>query len=167
MQLNKDFDIVIFGFGIVSKLFLRSICKLNIKTAVINRRPKNYVHRSIKRGIALNYSSCQYFRNMGMINDLELHGNKIKKILISEKNRPNKIELSSSDINSKYLSYVVEESSLEKIFLSNIDYSNTYFFNNYVLYKIKKLNSGWLIFIKKKKKNYAIKNKIINRYRWH
>jgi len=150
MYLNKKFDIVIFGFGLVSKLFLYSISHLNLKIAVINRKRKHSLPFETKRGIALNYSSCQYLEKIGISELLESNANEIKQIFISEHGGKSKIELHSKHIRKKFLSKVLEESHLEKFFLEKLRYKNIFFFNNHVIRKMKKIKNGWQILLKKK-----------------
>ena len=160
MYSNRSFDLVILGFGLVSKLFLQSISRLNLKIAIINRKPAdtNQVKNSMRRGIALNYSSLQFLKRMHMMDGIKKYGNKIENILISEKNFTHKISISARDIKNDYLSYVVEESYLEKCFLEKIKFKNIYFFNNYILSQIKKKQVGWDILIKNKQQSILIKS---------
>merc|ERR1711976_84148 len=154
---SKKFDIVVFGFGLVSKLFLYSISNLNLKVAVINRQRDYNFRSNTKRGIALNLSSCKYLENIGMSNLLNLYSNKINQILISEKNSKYHINLRTQDINRKFLSKLIEESYLEKFFLEKLKYEKIYFFNNYVIDKMKKIKNGWNIALKKEYKDSYIK----------
>ena len=161
MQLNKEFDVIIFGFGLVAKLFLCSVSKLNLKIGIINRKFNNNNKSEVKRGIALNHSSCEFFKTTDILRKIRLSGNKIDRIQVLEKNSISKVDLDARNIRAAFLSYVIEESHLEKIFLDEVSYKNIYFLNNYVIDKMRKEDEKWVLIIKNKKKYAKVKTNLI------
>ena len=119
---KKKYDVIIVGFGLVSKLLISSISSLDIKICVINRKI-DVPQFNIKRGIALNYTSCLFLRKIKLFEKIKPYINKIEKISISENKHRFKVNLKSEDVNNEYLSYVIEESILQKLIVDSINYN--------------------------------------------
>ena len=110
MSNSTDLDIAIVGGGLVGASLACALSELDYRCALIEAVPlKADLQPSYDdRTLALNHTSCQILRGLGLWPEVRSRATAIREILISELGRPGRVHLRSEDHGLDAFGHVVE-----------------------------------------------------------
>lgn len=102
--MKTIYDIIIVGGGMVGASLARALQNISLRVALIDALP---LTADDPRLIALNYSSCCLFKNLGIWENLLPHATPIQQVHVSHKGRFGITRLTAEGLNIPALGYVV------------------------------------------------------------
>ena len=124
--MNKNYDIVIVGGGLVGATLANTLHKLPIKIALVDALPleKNTSQTYDARSVALAYGSQRILASMNLWASIKNHATAIKKIHISDQGHFGITRLTAKEGKVDALGYVVEIFQLGSVLLENLQSQN-------------------------------------------
>lgn len=108
----RKFDIVIVGGGLVGASLAFALRHTTMKIALLEAKmPSN----NDPRLFALNYSSCQFLKNMGVWPSLEMHAAPIHQVHVSHQGHFGSVRLNRDEIELDSLGHVIPAYQIETV----------------------------------------------------
>jgi len=105
-----NYDLVIVGGGLVGAGFAASLRKMPLRVALVDARmPAN----NDPRLFALNDTSCQFLKNLGLWPDLMQHASPIRQVHVSRKGHFGAVRLNAGDAALASLGHVIPAQHIE------------------------------------------------------
>jgi 2-octaprenyl-6-methoxyphenol hydroxylase len=108
--IENDFDLIIVGGGLVGAGLAVALQKTGLKMALIDARLPG---SDDPRLFALNDSSCQFLKNLGVWSKLSMHAAPIREVHVSHQGHFGAVRLQSEEVNLPSLGHVVPARYIE------------------------------------------------------
>ena len=105
-------NVIIVGGGFVGCLAAIMLAKLDLNVTIIEAKPVSPQKNTDPRGIALNYTSCELLKQLGLWPELSNHATAITRVHVSAKNAFSKVRFYAEDQRLDYLAQVIEGTHL-------------------------------------------------------
>jgi 2-octaprenyl-6-methoxyphenol hydroxylase len=105
-----EYDLIIVGAGLIGASLLLALRNLDLRIALVEAKAeavKNNKNILDQRSLVLNLGSKLYFEQLGVWDDLAQYCTEIKKIIISEQGKFNKVFLNHQSFAVSALGYVI------------------------------------------------------------
>jgi 2-octaprenyl-6-methoxyphenol hydroxylase len=105
-----EFDVAIVGGGLVGASLATALAQLGLKIALLEAvTPRASQQPSYDdRTLALSMSSCRILQGLGVWPELENNATAIRKIWVSEKNRPGRVIMDPAELDLECFGHVLE-----------------------------------------------------------
>ncbi len=124
--MQKEYDLIIIGGGLVGGSLLLALKSLNLKIAIIDAKSHHAVNLPSsnnldQRSLVLNLGSKLYYESLGIWDKIKPFTVEIKKIVVSEQGRFNKIFLDNKNLKVPALGYVINIDLLNQVIWDSIN----------------------------------------------
>lgn len=106
----QDFDIIIIGGGLVGAGLALALRSSSLRIALVDARLPS---AEDPRLFAMNYSSCQFLKNVGLWDALSKHAAPINSVHVSTKGRFGSVRLNRQEAAIDYLGHVIPARYIE------------------------------------------------------
>src|SRR5579863_7858271 len=104
------YDLIIVGGGLVGASLALALRQTKLNIALIDARPAT---QDDTRLFALNYSSCQFLKNLNLWPVLAPHATSIHQVHVSHRGHFGSVRLKQEDIGLATLGYVIPANKIE------------------------------------------------------
>ena len=120
-------DVAVVGGGLVGASLACALAPLGLKIALLEAVPPRAAGQPSydERALALSASSCHILRGMGLWDALQPHATPIRKIFISERNRPGQVVLEPVELGLECFGHVVEARAFGAAVMDHLEQLDT------------------------------------------
>jgi len=122
-MMQRKYDVIVVGAGLIGMLFARTASTLGVRVAVIDKKSPKEIIASADNGknIALTFSSIQLLSFLKIWRSLAQFSQPIVDIHVFEQQSPTLLDFASSDFYDHPFGYMVENLNLTKVTFDHLE----------------------------------------------